>query len=241
MKKYLKKFITEIDYHISYNNKSRIVLFVVVLVSIIIGLPSFILGYKHRDPLINTQNTDLCLLKSDTTNLRDLIANYDVDILAYNAIIEDKDYLRYVAFKYSDITVPKHVPKEDLKLINRYTAKFDVPQKYIWRLINKESRFKPDAKSHKGASGYMQIMPATYNSLLKTYERKHGSISKYNHNQKNLILGIYYLRILHNKYNDWTITFAAYNAGPGNVDNSGGKVPNFNETKNYVKYISQTK
>lgn len=241
MKNIFKKIITELDYHISYNNNSRKILFLCVLLMIMIGLPSFMIGYKKRDIYIINQSNDINMLRSDTSYLRETISNYDVDILAYNKIIEDVDYLRYIAFKYSDISVPKHVPKQDLKLINRYSEKFNVPQKYIWRLINQESRFNPNAKSSAGASGYMQIMPATHKSLLKKYEHKHGSISKYNKQQQNLILGIYYLRILNDKYPDWKITFAAYNAGPGNVELYGGNVPNFNETKHYVKYITKKK
>lgn len=237
MKRFFKNILTEIDYQLTYNSKLRTNLYSSVIVALVVGIMTYLAGYKKRDNVLIAQSNEIHYLKQDTTELRDVISNYDIDILAYNKILDDKDYLRYIAFKYSNINIPKNVPKDDLKLINRYIEKFDIPQEYIWRLINKESRFNPNAKSHKGASGYMQIMPATYKSLYNRYTNKYGSLDKYNSHQKNLILGIYYLRILHDKYNDWTLTLAAYNAGPGNVDDAGKKVPKFKETENYVKYI----
>lgn len=237
MKRLFNKVLTEIEYQITYNNKFRTQFFFSFIVSLLVGISTFLFGYKKRDNLIISQYENITLLQTDTLELRDALVNYETDILAYNKILDDKDYLRYIAFKYSNINVPKHVPKEDLKLINRFTENFDIPQEYIWRLINKESRFNPNAKSPVGASGYMQIMPATYKGLISRYTKKYGSLDRYSDKQKNLILGIYYLRILHDKYNDWTLTLAAYNAGPGTVDDAGKRVPNIKETKNYVKYI----
>ena len=144
-----------------------------------------------------------------------------------------------MAFKHSDIVIPKHFNHEDLKLVYRLSIRFEIPQEYIYRLIQKESRFKPGLTSSAGAKGYMQIMPATYKVNKKLYEKKYGSIDSYNENQKNIIIGTFLLNKLWQKYHNWKLVFAAYNAGTGNVEKAGNRIPNIIETKKYVNFITK--
>ena len=65
--------------------------------------------------------------------------------------------------------------------------------------------------------------------------------------------GCFYIRFLYNIYEDWDLSIAAYNAGPGNVSswlenkeyNSNGdkklEVIPFSETRNYVKKVNKAK
>ena len=87
-----------------------------------------------------------------------------------------------------------------------------------------ESALNPSAKSHVGAGGLWQFMPATgrlygleVNSLID--ER----CDPY----KSSKAAVAYLKDLYAIYNDWMLVIAAYNCGPGNVNKairrSGGK------------------
>lgn len=91
-----------------------------------------------------------------------------------------------------------------------------------------ESNFRPDATSHAGAMGIMQLMPATAEEL--------GVSDAYNAHD-NIMGGAKLISKLLTKYDgDISLALAAYNAGSGNVDKYGG-IPPFTETQNYVKKV----
>lgn len=96
----------------------------------------------------------------------------------------------------------------------------------ILLLAIQESGLNPSAKSHAGAVGITQFMPATARS--------------YGINPKNPKQSIHatgkFLASSHAKYKDWRLALACYNAGCGAVERSGG-VPKIPETQNYVKSI----
>ena len=86
-----------------------------------------------------------------------------------------------------------------------------------------ESRLRADALSPKGAFGPMQLMPATARAL-GVDARDPG---------QNIAGGARYLRQMADRFGDWGLALAAYNAGPGAVARFGG-VPPFAETRAYV-------
>tara|TARA_R100000750_G_scaffold21648_1_gene14229 strand:+ start:433 stop:1047 length:615 start_codon:yes stop_codon:yes gene_type:complete len=104
--------------------------------------------------------------------------------------------------------------------------KHGIPEDLFLRLVMQESRFNPNAKSHKGAIGLAQLMPGTA-ALLGVNP---------NDPQQNLEGGARYLKQQYAKFGTWRLALAAYNAGPGAVIKHGG-VPPYRETKNYVKKI----
>ena len=98
-------------------------------------------------------------------------------------------------------------------------------------VVQVESAFDPYARSRKGALGLMQLMPAT----IKQYGVKHPF-----NPVENVGAGVAYLRELLDRYrNDETLALAAYNAGPGAVDNHGKAVPPYRETRDYVAHVNQ--
>jgi hypothetical protein len=98
----------------------------------------------------------------------------------------------------------------------------------IMSVIRSESAFRANAVSAKGARGLMQLMPQTASRL--------GVVNPLDP-IANVEGGTLYLRQLLDRYNnDLVKALAAYNAGPGRVDQYGG-LPPYAETRAYVTEI----
>lgn len=110
------------------------------------------------------------------------------------------------------------------------SARYGLDPLLIYAQMHQESAFKAKALSHKGASGYMQLMPAT--------ARRFGVTNIWDA-QQNIDAGVKYMRWLLDKFNgDMTLALAGYNAGEGAVMKYGWNVPPYNETREYVRRIS---
>ena len=100
----------------------------------------------------------------------------------------------------------------------------------IYAQMHQESSFKARAFSNKGASGYMQLMPAT--------ARRFGVTNIWDP-QQNIDGGVRYMRFLLDTFNgDVNLALAGYNAGEGAVMKYGWNIPPYNETQEYVRRIS---
>lgn len=113
-------------------------------------------------------------------------------------------------------------------IFDEATEKYGVDAKFLKSIAKCESDFDPACVSHSGATGIMQLMPATAAEL--------GVSDSYDPYQ-NIMGGAQYISELLDKYNgDTSLALAAYNAGSGNVAKYGG-IPPFTETQNYVKKV----
>jgi soluble lytic murein transglycosylase len=116
---------------------------------------------------------------------------------------------------------------------------------WAYAIVRRESSFMPDAASHAGALGLMQVMPGTARYLAKTKIKKN---SLFNPN-RNVELGTQYMRYLMDKMdNNPILATASYNAGWRRVKQwlpEKGNVPldlwietiPYKETRNYVKAV----
>jgi len=112
--------------------------------------------------------------------------------------------------------------------ITEASLRHGVNENLIKSVITAESCFKIRARSHKGARGLMQLMPAT--------ARRFGVRNSYNSHQ-NIGAGTKYLRWLLDRYRgNVHFALAGYNAGEGKVDRYGG-IPPYKETREYVRRV----
>ncbi|MEO7127277.1 MAG: lytic transglycosylase domain-containing protein, partial [Rhodoferax sp.] len=115
-------------------------------------------------------------------------------------------------------------------------------------LIRQESRFIIDARSGVGASGLMQVMPATARWTAKKIGLANFSADQITDRDTNIAIGTGYLKLILDDFNgSMPLAAAAYNAGPGRprswrngpvLDGAiwAENVP-FAETREYVKKV----
>ena len=119
---------------------------------------------------------------------------------------------------------------------------------YVYGLIRQESRFIMDARSHVGASGLMQIMPATARETARYIGLAGFKAEQINDRDTNITIGTAYLkRALDDFGGSMAMAAAAYNAGPsrprswrnGPVLEAAIWAENvpFAETRDYVKKV----
>jgi hypothetical protein len=114
-------------------------------------------------------------------------------------------------------------------IIMQAAKQFTLDPYLILSLMRQESSFNRSAVSPKGASGLMQLMPATAARF---------GVKNIFDVRENIFGGTRYLRWLLDRFNgDVRLALAGYNAGEGAVEFYGNKIPPYNETQNYVRII----
>lgn len=119
--------------------------------------------------------------------------------------------------KNTPVVGRKRTPPELDPHITAAALRYRIPPALVRAIMHTESNFNPNALSHKGASGLMQLMPATATDMY---------VKDIFNERDNIEGGVRYLRVLANMFDgDMVKMVAAYNAGPEAVKRYGGKVP----------------
>jgi soluble lytic murein transglycosylase-like protein len=161
------------------------------------------------------------------TNLTGILFNH-----AYAPAVQATEAAATATVAVDDY-IPSDVPTSgdhelDL-IIFRAGERHGVDPRFLHAVIWQESKYKVRARSHVGAQGLMQLMPAT---------AKRFGCDDITDPTSNIEAGATYLRwLLERFHGDVSLALAGYNAGEGAVDKYNG-VPPYNETQNYVRIIT---
>ncbi|MEM8570353.1 MAG: lytic transglycosylase domain-containing protein [Pseudomonadota bacterium] len=159
------------------------------------------------------------------------------------------------------IRVAKDAAREGLILPGPYyplpemaEGDWPVPTEFALAVARQESELNAVARSHAGAQGLMQLMPATARQVAGQLGLAHSPARLVRDPNYNATLGTAYLAQMLRRYDgSYMLAAAAYNAGPGRVDQwlktygdprAAGADPvlwietiPFNETRNYVMRV----
>ena len=102
--------------------------------------------------------------------------------------------------------------------VERAAENYSVDPYIIFSVIKQESNFKAHASSTKGASGLMQLLPATAKEVAISMNSIDESNFDIYDAETNIYIGVKYLSELIQRYDgNIYIAIAAYNAGMGNT------------------------
>ncbi len=151
----------------------------------------------------------------------------------------------------SVIDLTQRFPMPHKQAVLARTQAIGLDPAYVYGLIRQESRFITDARSGVGASGLMQVMPATARWTAKKIGLTGFTPLQLNDRDTNIAIGTSYLKLVLDDFaGSMPMAAAAYNAGPGRPRKWRGQgdtpsleaaiwaenVP-FTETRDYVKKV----
>ena len=150
-----------------------------------------------------------------------------------------------------DIDFEQRFPMPFREAVVRRAQSINLDPAYVYGLIRQESRFVMDARSGVGASGLMQVMPATARETARRIGMTGFTADQITDRDTNIAIGTGYLKlVLDDLSGSLPLAAAAYNAGPGRPRTWRGpsgsptmeaaiwaeNVP-FAETRDYVKKV----
>ena len=187
-----------------------------------------------------------------TTNLHDRGGMSDRELLAaaelacqrevWDRCINTSDRTRGV------MDFDQRFPMPFRDTVVRRSREINLDPAFVYGLIRQESRFVMDARSGVGASGLMQVMPATARWTAKKIGLAGFTADQLNDRDTNITIGTGYLKLVLDDFTgSMALAAAAYNAGPGRPRSWRNgpvleaaiwaeNVP-FTETRDYVKKV----
>jgi len=136
------------------------------------------------------------------------------------------------------------------------THKFAIHPAFSHGIMRQESAFDKRAKSHAGALGLMQLMPATAREISQKANLRYSKTRLTTDPVYNMTLGSLYIKQMLDRFDgNRTLAIASYNAGPGRVSRwikefGDPRDPNIDEvdwietipiyeTRNYVQRVTE--
>ncbi len=196
------------------------------------GLDLRLEGIREWNWALKGRDDRFLLAAAELARRHDL---FDRAINTADRTVGEHDYsLRYLA-PFRDRVEPK-------------ARELDLDHAWVYGLMRQESRFVMNARSSAGASGLMQLMPATARWVARKIGLKNFRLSEVNDMDTNVVLGTSYLKmVLSDLDNHPVLASAAYNAGPGRARRWRDGRPlegaiyaetiPFDETRDYVKKV----
>ena len=140
----------------------------------------------------------------------------------YNEVVR-KYILRYIKHSPRQLAALQRKSEYYFPIFENIIARHQLPYELCYLSIV-ESALNPQARSHMGAAGLWQFMPATG----KRYGLEVNSLVDERMDPiRSTEAACKYLSDLYDMFNDWNLAIAAYNCGPGNVNKAihraGGK------------------
>lgn len=176
----------------------------------------------------------------------------DKQLLAAAELAKRNDWLERAIYT-ADKTTQLHdfslrFPAPHRDAMQEYARRVGLDEAWVYGLIRQESRFVQQAKSTVGASGLMQLMPATARWVAKKMGMRDFRQTMVNQLSTNLALGTYYLKHVQDQLDGQPIlATAAYNAGPRRAQRWRDSKPlegavyaesiPFTETRGYVQKV----
>jgi soluble lytic murein transglycosylase len=148
----------------------------------------------------------------------------------------------------SEFDLEQRFPMPFRDAVVRRSREINLDPAYVYGLIRQESRFVTTAQSHVGASGLMQVMPATARWTARRLGMNGFTVDQLTDRDTNIAIGTGYLKMVLDDFgSSMPLAAAAYNAGPSRPRNwrngpllEGAawaeNVP-FSETRDYVKKV----
>ncbi len=148
----------------------------------------------------------------------------------------------------TEFDIEQRFPMPFRESVVRHSQEMGLDPAYVYGLIRQESRFVMDARSHVGASGLMQVMPATARWTARKIGLPKFSAEQLHDRETNIAIGTGYLKLVLDDFDgSMPLAAAAYNAGPrrprswrnGPLIEAAMWAENvpFGETRNYVKKV----
>ena len=141
-------------------------------------------------------------------------------------IVSSRHSIAIASSKSSKSKKNTKTSKADIdRYVHNASIKYGVDEKLVHAVIKTESTYRTKAVSNKGATGLMQLMPATATRF---------GVNDRNDAQQNIEGGVRFLKFLLDTFKDTKLAIAGYNAGEHAIQRHNNTIPPYPETQNYV-------
>ncbi|PID64054.1 MAG: hypothetical protein CR974_00520 [Gammaproteobacteria bacterium] len=182
------------------------------------------------EPAVASRRTKRCSGSGGTVKVNGRVFHLDPKLLCakYNTSGTGSISSGYVARHRKLPRVNANFRRKISPFVTKTARKYGMDPAFIHAIISAESAYNPNARSHVGAMGLMQLMPFT--------AKRFGVRNAYNPHQ-NIEAGTRYLKLLYKEFGSLELAAAGYNAGEGAVRKYNRNIPPYKETRKYVPKV----